>query len=355
MAIRADDQITGEDNAALRQQGVFNTNLSAFKKMSYLLFNGELPNKLALLGGTYVFIWREMISLTNLNGRMDTITLAINQLGGLTNLGTTADQLIASIGQITSLTNMSGQVNGLATGMTDLQTTTKSISNAVAAISGVSGSLQAASNALSAVSGLSDKIDPMQTSLAALTGGLGTASDAAGKETLFGYIFELEKNLNAVGTTAQQAVSRAGGARSQANSAAGAAARIKNAVATGQIPQVMTDLAIIRKSLEETLSQVKGIPGQMSTAEMMKALNDAASTMRTMAEGRGVVTQAGSTGSPQAGSTGSPQAGSLTDPKAVGELLNKLAETKAMMEATRLLMDEAINKPVVVDWLEGTK
>ncbi len=37
------------------------------------------------------------------------------------------------------------------------------------------------------------------------------------------------------------------------------------------------------------------------------------------------------------------------------ELLNKLAETKAMMEATKLLMDEAINKPVVVDWLEGTK
>ncbi len=35
--------------------------------------------------------------------------------------------------------------------------------------------------------------------------------------------------------------------------------------------------------------------------------------------------------------------------------MNKLAETKAMMEATRPLMDEAINKPVVVDWLEGTK
>jgi hypothetical protein len=70
-------------------------------------------------------------------------------------------------------------------------------------------------------------------------------------------------------------------------------------------------------------------------------------TMKKMAAGRGV--------GAQADSTGSPQAGSLTDPKAVGELLNKLAETKAMMEATRLLMDEAINKPVVVDWLEGTK
>ena len=39
----------------------------------------------------------------------------------------------------------------------------------------------------------------------------------------------------------------------------------------------------------------------------------------------------------------------------LGELLNKLAETKAIMEATRLLMDEAINKPVFVDWMEGTK
>jgi hypothetical protein len=134
---------------------------------------------------------------------------------------------------------------------------------------------------------------------------------------------------------------------SQANSAAGAAARIKNAVATGQIPQVMTDLAIIRKSLEETLSQVKGIPGQMSTEELVKTVNDAATTMKKMAAGRGVATPLGA--------EAQAQSGSLTDPKAVGELLNKLAETKAMMEATRLLMDEAINKPVVVDWLEGTK
>ncbi len=85
----------------------------------------------------------------------------------------------------------------------------------------------------------------------------------------------------------------------------------------------------------------------MSTEELVKTLNDAASTMKKMAAGRGVATPLG------AGADA--QAGSLTDPKAVGELLNKLAETKAMMEATKLLMDEAINKPVVVDWLEGTK
>jgi hypothetical protein len=35
--------------------------------------------------------------------------------------------------------------------------------------------------------------------------------------------------------------------------------------------------------------------------------------------------------------------------------MDKMAETKAMMEAMRLLMDEAVNKPVVVGWLEGSQ
>jgi hypothetical protein len=48
-------------------------------------------------------------------------------------------------------------------------------------------------------------------------------------------------------------------------------------------------------------------------------------------------------------------AGPVSDPKAVADLMNKLSETKAMLEATRLLMDEAVNKPVIVDWLEGNQ
>ena len=51
MAVSAYDQITWQDNAKLGQQGVFNTHLSAFVKMSYLLFSSEFTNKLALLGG----------------------------------------------------------------------------------------------------------------------------------------------------------------------------------------------------------------------------------------------------------------------------------------------------------------
>jgi len=304
-----------------------------------------------------------MVSLTNLNGRMDSVTTAINQLGSLTNLGAQADALSASVAQIVALTNMTSQVNSLVTGVSGLDTTTKAISNAVAALSATSGSLQMASNALTAVtaltgltptmasvsatvSNLENRISPMQTSLDSLIGGLGVASDAAGTDTLFGNIRVLEQNLTDVGSSAQQAMARAGGARSQANSAAGAAARIKQAVAAGQIPQVMSDLAIIRKSLEEALSQVKGVSGGMSTEEMVKTVNAAADSITKLAAERG----GGMLGEPVKA-----QPGSLNDPKAVSDLMNKISETKAMMEATRQLMEEAVNKPVVVDWLEGTK
>jgi hypothetical protein len=330
-----------------------------------------------------------LVTMTNFNTRMDAVTTAIDQLGALTNLGAQADSLSASIGQITALTNMSGQVAAVADGITDLKGTTTGISNTVAAISAVSGSLTAASNALSVVTTMSPMLSsvssavttmsPLLTSVSTavtgiesgmtdvrsgmtdvqsgmkdvstmsstISGAIGGQSDRAGAGTLFGNLAKVEQDLGSVGTSAEQAMSRAGGARSQANSAAGAAARIKKEVAAGQIPQVMNDLMIIRKSLETALTQVKGIPGEMTTADLAKKMDDATMTMRKIADERGVAAPAG--GGDKV------QAGALNDPKALAELLNKLEETKAMMQATRLLMDEAVNKPVVVDWLEGTK
>ena len=33
----------------------------------------------------------------------------------------------------------------------------------------------------------------------------------------------------------------------------------------------------------------------------------------------------------------------------------RIEEMQAMMKAVRLLMEESVNKPVVVDWLEGAQ
>jgi hypothetical protein len=133
---------------------------------------------------------------------------------------------------------------------------------------------------------------------------------------------------------------------------------------SGQMESVMTDVGVIRKSLEDALANINAIPGALNTGEMVKTVENAQETMRKIAESRGVPA-GGGTGAPAVAGPGAAagaegagakiEPGSLSDPKAVESLINQLSETKAMMKATRQLMDEAVNKPVVVDWLEGSK
>ena len=112
---------------------------------------------------------------------------------------------------------------------------------------------------------------------------------------------------------------------------------------SGPLDSVMTDVVVIRKALESALANLSAIPGELSTAEMVKTVQSAKDTINKISGG--TVSGPGS----------KIEAGSPSDPKAVEALINQLSETKAMMQATRQLMDEAVNKPVVVDWLEGSK
>jgi len=304
------------------------------------------------LNAQMAFLTNAVSTLGSLSNDMAGVVAAIGQLGSLTNMGSQVAVLTNSIGQIVALTNMSGQINGLATGLSQLMDATKTMSNTLASFTGTIGSLQNASNSLSTVT-------TMNTSLASMTaissniytmieGGLGTASDSAAANTVFGRIAAIEDNVTKVGGQASAAAQRASGARSQANSAAGAAQRIKqNMASSTQMDTVMTDVGVIRKSLENALANLKAIPGNLNTSEMMKTVQGAQKTIQEVAESRGVSLPGG------AEPKGEP--GSLSDPKAVQSLINQLSETKAMMQATRQLMDEAVNKPVVVDWLEGSK
>jgi hypothetical protein len=308
-------------------------------------------------------------SLTNMPAQINGLTLAMGQLGSLTNLGPQVDALNGAIGEIMALTNMSVQVNSLASGLLQLTDSTlmisttvtsiegtinslQNVSNAVASMTGTINSLQNVSNSLSSVSALGENVTTMSilssNIYAKIEEGLGAASDSAGTETVFGRIASLEAGVTEVGGKASAAAQRASGARSQANSAAGAAQRIKNTIATStQMNTVMGDVGVIRKALEEALANISGISGTLSTDEMVKTVKSAQDTIRQVSESRGVVVPGG------AGAKVEP--GPFSDQKAVESLINQLSETKAMMQATRQLMDEAVNKPVVVDWLEGSK
>ena len=352
------------------------TNLTA--QMNYLtnVINGlsgmtnisaqvaEMTNSISQLTGL-TNIQAQVSSLTNLNAQMLYLTnavgllgglsndmagviSAIGQLGSLTNLGSQVNVLTNSLGQVVALTNMSGQVAGLVTGLAQLTDVTKTISNTLASFTGTIGSLQNVSNSLSTVTAMTTSLSSMSTTYSnmytLIEDGLGAATDTPDTKTVFGRIAAIEANVTAVGGQASAAAQRASGARSQANSAAGAAQRIKKDMAqSGPLDSVMTDVVVIRKALESALANLSAIPGELSTAEMVKTVQSAKDTINKISGG--TVSGPGS----------KIEAGSPSDPKAVEALINQLSETKAMMQATRQLMDEAVNKPVVVDWLEGSK
>jgi hypothetical protein len=164
---------------------------------------------------------------------------------------------------------------------------------------------------------------------------------------VFGQLYGIEKNLGSVGGSAVQAVKKANSAKTEAANAASAITQVKNSVASGQIPQIMNDLAALRKALGATMEQAGGVRESMGTDKLVQTLREAMEKIDVLAKGRGIKTLG------QSDVEFKP--GDVTDPQTVAKLMDKMAETKAMMEAMRLLMDEAVNKPVVVDWLEGNQ
>ncbi len=313
----------------------------------------------------------QLALVTNVIPQIDMVAAAIGQLASVTNLGPQVDQLTAAMGDILALTNVAGQVAGVAdavaglgslTGMVGqvggLVTDVAALMDSTAALSNALASLSASLNAIGAAStnltGFSD-LQVTMTGVAemssnmfySLEGRIGSESDPAGMGTVFGQLAAIEQSVTAVGGQTASAISKASGARSQASSAASAVTRVKQAVSSGNLGKVTADVDEIKRSLTSAMTQIKAIPGEMSTEGLVKSLREAMGKIDEVAKGKGL--------QPLGQPAEELKAGSLNDPQTLAKLLNTIAETKAMMDAMRVLMDDAVNKPVVVDWLEGGK
>ncbi len=284
-----------------------------------------------------------LVPLTNFNERMDGLATTLGQLGGLTNLGTQVEQLSGVIGEIMALTNVATQVEGLSADMATLMDSTATLSNSLAALTAAMGSVGSTSTNLQLA--IMDAAEMSSNMLSSIEERLGYVTDPAGADTVFGQLTTIEQGLTGVGGTAKQTLQKATSARTEAQNAATAIGEVKKRIGAGQLNQALEDLAVIRQALGAAAEQMRGVASTMTTEDLVKSIRDAMSKIDEMAKARGL--------QPLGQPADELQAGSLTDPQTVAKLLNSIAETKAMMDAMRVLMDEAVNKPVVVDWLEG--
>jgi hypothetical protein len=262
----------------------------------------------------------QLAGLTNLPAQMDRLTNMPADLAYLTNAITTN-----MAGQLAGLTNLPAQVATL-TGMPVRLATLTNLPAQMVTLTNMPSQMITLSNAW-----------------ASLQQRIGTDLDPVSTNTVFGRLALLVEQLGGVGGAANNAATIARSAKTQASTAAGAASAVRTQLEKAQFSRMLGALDQMRTALDATLQQVKGIPDAMSTENLVKSLRDTMGKIDEIAKQRGV----------DLGQPTDVAPGSFSDPKAVAKLLNTISETKAMMEAMRLLMDEAVNKPVVVDWLES--
>ncbi len=318
----------------LPAQMAYITNLSAqvsalTSSVSTLTGVTNLGARVDLILGQMTNVWTGVSYLTN----------SISAISGVTNIGGQVSAMTNSIGRIVQLTNMADQVSHLVNTIqwSDVATMKTAVTNLSAAFQ--SGNLASLQSALASYTKSSSNV------MTSVQSRIGSNLDPATATTVFGRLAALADTLSAVGVSAQDAAAMARSAKSQASSAASAASSLKNESGADQMGRVLDQLGQIRDALNKTVGSVNHISDTFSTESLARTLNESIKRLEALAKLNNI---------PLGQPPETVEPGAFSDPKALSKLLNSIEQTKAMMEAMRLLMDEAVNKPVVTPWLEGS-
>jgi low affinity Fe/Cu permease len=287
-----------------------------------------------------------MTPLTNLFGVISNIDLTIRGLSSLTNVSTTIDNLNTRLGILNSLTNIGPVISSLSAVMDSADLPT-----------------------------MSAKIDEIALKLAnyqSTPNGLNSLDTTAVPEMLK-YLEDIHTQLitqAGISTQVTAAMKKASSASSAASKAGTAAQAVKRELGQGRIDEAVKMLTDLRKSLSEAkldagteVSPVTAVELDKQLDALIQRMNELAGQKGAgllMSEVAGIKTTAGRPVSPAvaptAGSAPETVMGvSIADHDAIVQLNARLEETRAMMTLLQALMEQTVNKPVVVDWLESGK
>jgi len=305
-------------------------------------------NQVTLLSSNLQTSVTRLTPLTNLFGVISNIDITIRGLSSLTNVSTTIDNLNTRLEILNSLTNIGPVLTSLSAVMNSVDLPT-----------------------------MSAKIDEIALKLAnyqsTSNGGLSAADTAAVPEMLK-YLEDIHTQLNTqsgMSTQVTAAMKKASSASSAASKAGTTVQAVKRELGQGQISEAVKMLTDLRKSLSEAKPDAESGLSPVTAAELDKQLDALIQRMNELAgqKGAGLLMSevAGikpTAGRPAPKTSTAPTAGSapetvmgvsVADHDAIIQLNARLEETRAMMTLLQTLMEQTVNKPVVVDWLESGK
>jgi hypothetical protein len=321
----------------------------------------------------------QVASLTNLPERLDQMDLAMSnrldqiyggldqvvqvssnleaasfRLAPLTNLFGTISNIDATIGILTSLTNLPEMITTLDGRMVSLN----SLTNMAPILNELSDALQSADLVT-----MADQVNELSVNLANYQPGSSNNTDTvAMMKSLQEIKTELELQTD-MGDRVNLAIKKAQSAASAASKAGTAAQAAKKELGEGRIDEAVNLLTDLRKTLKPEPGEE---PPALTAAEFDRQIDRVIRRINELAaqKGAGPLMSEKMTGVPVRDTAGVPSGENIptgetggavapSDREAIVQLNARLEEVRAMMALLQSLMEQTINKPVVVDWLES--
>jgi hypothetical protein len=292
----------------------------------------------------------EVASLTNLPGQVDRMDLAMSNRLDQINLG--LDQVI----QVSS--NLQAAVTLLAT-ITNLDTRLAPLTNMTPVLNELSSTLKSVD-----LPTMADQVDKLALNLANYQPGSSNSLDSAAMmKSLEEVKIELGRQAG-MGARVTEAIKKAQSASSAASKAGTAAQSVKNELGQGRISEALKILSDLRQTLSETKPGTGEESSSVTTPELDRQLDALIRRINELAAQKGtgpLITGKGPALSPEERAelgkpmemTGTGAQPSTSDHEAIVQLNARLEEVRAMMAILQSLMEQTVNKPVVVDWLES--
>ncbi len=202
---------------------------------------------------------------------------------------------------------------------------------------------------LEKLKGLKDDVAAAQKIIAGyvddVESAVGSSSDTADADTIFGKLAGMESVLAAAGSDATNAALYARDAKSQALVIAGTIAEIRTSLDEGNMDTAVAKLNALAETMADLQDVMGKIPDGIATEGLMQSVKEALDDLDGLAKEKGYEGLV-----PAMAEELKP-----LNPDDITEIRNNVAGLKSLMTEVRNLLDKEVNKPVVHGWLEETE
>ncbi|MFO7871975.1 MAG: hypothetical protein R6V03_11170 [Kiritimatiellia bacterium] len=245
------------------------------------------------------------------------------------------------------IADLSTELNSLESGITDVSDLVKDIPTTD--ITPVVEDIDELKTMVQGIETGESTMEEVKEAVNAIDSRIGSESDSAGSDSVFGKVSKVSAEVDSVGVYAADAKKNAQSAKTEASDASSGVDEVKDLLEKGDLDGVMGELSNIKQSMLAAKEMLEGMPELLEFARMREDVENMTARVQELAASEGWESLLEG---PTVGGEGGAVEGEESD---VETLVTTVRELKGAMGFMLKLMDKEVNKPVVEDALVGAE